>query len=267
MKPKKRQQQSAGTRCGLAQIAVVVCLSLSGCASFWDDVTSREFSFHEFFNKPNPLWVLHDSTDGDRRARALRALREPKQHGGTDQDQDAVLKILTTAASSENQPLCRLAAIQSLGGFKDPRAVEGLTAAFFNAGAFLPETAAMIRSQAVAAMGETRNPAAVDMLARVVKEPPAEGPDADKQLTLDVRIAAARALGNFSQPQGTAALLHVLQSDRDVALRDCAHKSLQLATGKDLPPDAKQWEDFLRQPSTRNLAANPPKPAKLFGIF
>ncbi|HEV3116238.1 MAG TPA: HEAT repeat domain-containing protein [Gemmataceae bacterium] len=261
------QQQSSRPRLGLAQLAVALCLPLCGCASFWDDVTSREFSFHEYFNKPNPLLVLHDSTDGDRRARALRALQEPKQHGGTDQDQEAVLKILTTAASSENQPLCRLAAIQSLGHFKDPRAVEGLTAAFFNAGAFLPETATMIRAQAVTALGETRNPVAVDMLVRVVKEPPAEGPDADKQLTLDVRIAAARALGNYSQYQATEALLHVLQGEKDVALRDCAHKSLQLATGKDLPPDAKQWEAFLRQANTPNLAANPPKPPKHFGIF
>ena len=71
----------------------------------------------------------------------------------------------------------------------------------------------------------------------------------------------------FTKYQATEALLHVLQGEKDVALRDCAHRSLQLATGKDLPPDAKQWEAFLRQANTPNLAANPPKPPKLFGIF
>jgi HEAT repeat protein len=243
------------------------CLPLGGCAGFWDDITSRDFSFNTFFNKPNPLLVLHDSTDGDQRARALRALHEPKQYGGSDQEQNAVVQILVSAASTEHQPLCRLAAIQALGHFKDPRAVDGLTSAFYNAGNFLPEPAAMIRAQAVTALGETKNPAAVELLARVVREPPAEGPDADKQLTLDVRIAAARALANFSQYQATEALLHVLQTERDVALRDCAHKSLQVATGKDLPPDAKQWEAVLRQGNGQDLAADQGKKPKLFGIF
>jgi HEAT repeat protein len=258
---------SARIRAGSALVWIAVCMPVGGCAGLWDDVTSREFSLNEYFSKPNPLLVLHDSTDGDKRARALRALQEPKQHGGSDQDQDAVLKILTTAASSESQPLCRLAAVQSLGRFKDPRAVEGLTSAFFNANAFLPETATMIRAQALTALGATRNPGAVELLARVVKEPPTEGPDTDKQLTLDVRIAAARALAGFSQYQATEALLHVLQTERDVALRDCAHKSLQASTGKDLPPDPKQWEAVLRQPDSKTVLVSQPKPAKFLGIF
>src|SRR5436190_24238999 len=73
----------------------LTALSLSGCANFWDDVTSRDFHFGEFFHKPNPYLVLRDSDDGNRRARALRALEEPKQHGGNDRDQDAVVNILT----------------------------------------------------------------------------------------------------------------------------------------------------------------------------
>ena len=77
------------------------------------------------FTKPNPLLVLRDSSDGDKRAKALRALREPKQYGGGDAEQEAIVSILTTAATTEKQPLCRLAAIQSLGHFKDPRAVKG----------------------------------------------------------------------------------------------------------------------------------------------
>ena len=127
--------------------------------------------------------------------------------------------------------------------------------------------AAMIRAQAMTALGETRNPAAVELLARVVREPPAEGPDSDRQLTLDVRVAAARALANFTEYQATEALLHVLQTERDVALRDCAHKSLQAATGKDLPLDAKQWEVVLRQGNGQNTLADQGKKPKVLGIF
>ena len=96
----------------LGLLSFALCLSSCGCAGFWDDVTSRDFSLNTFFNKPNPLVVLHDSTDGDQRARALKALREPRQYGGTDLGQNAVVKILVAAASTEKQPLCRLAAIQ-----------------------------------------------------------------------------------------------------------------------------------------------------------
>jgi HEAT repeat protein len=231
------------------RLPFALCLCCGGCAGFWDDVTSRDFSWSGMFTKPNPLVVLRDSSDGDQRAKALAALREPKQFGGMDADQDAIVKILVTAAATEKQPLCRLAAIESLGRFKDPRAVQGLTEAFYNASAFAPETATVIRCQALSALGETGNPAAVELLARVVREPPAEGTELERQQTLDVRIAAARALGKFSHYQATEALVRVLQTEKDVALRDRAHESLVAATGKKLPPDAKEWEQLLHQAS------------------
>src|SRR5262249_20837431 len=153
------------------------------------------------------------STDGNERARALRALQEPKQHGGTDQQQEAVLRILATAAVNEPQPWCRLAAVQSLGRVKDPRAGTALKAAHEPADnmapsevpqvgsqparGFLPETAAALRCHALAALGETQNPAAVDLLVRVVRQPPVEGTEQDRQEAMDERITAARALGKF----------------------------------------------------------------------
>jgi hypothetical protein len=240
---------------------------LTGCAGFWDDITSRDFSINTFFNKPNPMLVLRDSTDGNQRAKALRALHEPKSNGGTDVEQDAVLKILTTAASTEKQPLCRLAAIQALATFKDPRVVEGLSNAFYNASSFTPETATIVRCQALAALGAVGNPAAVDLLVRVVREPPAEGPDADRQQATEVRIAAARALGHFSHYEATGALVHVLKTEKDVALRDRAYESLKAATGKDLPPDAVAWEEALRQTDEHAVATEKGKKHILAGWF
>src|SRR5262249_60628563 len=80
---------------------------------------------------PHPLVVIGQPNDGDTRAAAYRALREPKQYGGTDAEQDAVVLVLVTAARGDSQPLCRLNAIHSPGYFKDPRAVQGLIDAFF----------------------------------------------------------------------------------------------------------------------------------------
>src|SRR5262249_33427990 len=76
--------------------AALASLGLWGCAGFGDEVTSRNFHVQALFVKPDPLVVLRDSSDGDERAKALRALQEPKQNGGTDEEQDALVKILTT---------------------------------------------------------------------------------------------------------------------------------------------------------------------------
>lgn len=218
--------------------------ALCGCAGFWDEVTSREFHVKTMFERPDPMVVLRESTDGDKRARALRSLREPRENGGTEEDQNAIVKILLSAATTEKQPLCRLAAIETLGKFKDPRAAQGLSDAFYKAGSFVPDTATIVRCQALTALGKTKDPSAVELLARVVREPPAEGTEIERQHSLDVRMAAARALGQFqNQPQAAEALAKVARTERDVALRNCAHLALQKSTGTKItiePPASNQ---------------------------
>jgi HEAT repeat protein len=238
------------SRLCLALVAAAAGLAASGCAGVWDDITSRDFSLKAYFSPPDPLVVLRDSTDGDQRAKAFRALKEPKENGGSDADQEVVVKLLVTAAANERQPLCRLAAVQKLGQFKDPRATTGLIDAFYAAGSFAPDTCTAIRCSAMSELGKTHNPASVELLARVVKEPPAEGTELEKQQSLDVRIAAARALGNFSHYQAMDALVTVLRTEKDVALRDRAHESLKLATGKNLPADAQVWQQAIYETQT-----------------
>lgn len=262
--------------------AALAGAGLCGCADFWDDITSRDFKVQSLWAaKPNPMVVLRDSSDGDERARALLALREPKQHGGSDQDQEAVLKILATAAVSERHPWCRLAAIQTLGRFKDPRAVSALQAAYEQANrapgspvqlaayqpadALMPEATAALRCRALAALGETGNPAAVDLLVRVVRQPPVEGSELERQQAADERLTAVRALAHFNQYQATEALLKVLQTEKDVALRDRATESLQTITGKKLPADAKAWEAELH--AGANGAPPATKKGGFFGLF
>lgn len=240
-------------RVGRGALTAVLGLALTGCAGFWDDVTSHDFEVSSLFIKPNPLVVLKDSNDGDKRARALRTLREPKQNGLTDQDQDFVVTTLCTAAVAEHQYCCRLAAIQSLGHFKDPRAVQGLEDAYYKAdaeyreGKFPLETVSAIQCQVLRSLGETGNPAAVAMLTRVVGEARVEGAEKEQQQAMDKRIAAARALGHFTGSQVTETLVKLLKTEKDVALRNSAHDSLVAITGKDLPPEYEQWNDLLHQ--------------------
>jgi hypothetical protein len=244
-----RRENASRGRVGGGFRGLLVALAgcgLGGCAT-WDDVTSRDFSLHAYFHKPDPLVVLRDSTDGDKRHDALLALREPMQFGGTQEQQEMVVQVLTAAATSDRSALCRQAAIQALRNFKDPRAAEALKEAYYRAGSFNPETATVIRCQALVALGDTGQPTAVETLVKVLREPPVEGAEVDRQQKMDERIAAARALGKFKHYQSTEALVEVLRTEQDVALRDRAHDSLKLATGKDLPPDAQAWADFLHQ--------------------
>lgn len=237
----------------LAGIALTT-LGLSGCADFWDQVTSREFKVKQLWVRRDPMEVLRTSTDGDERAKALRGLKEPKQHGGTDREQDEVVGILTKTATSDKQPLCRLAAIQALGNFKDARAVEALSTVFYDTSSaarsrqdivaavynpvnFTPDITTNIRCQALRSLGETGNPAALKVLMLAVGEPKAEGPEQDRQQVMDVRITAARALGNFKEPQSNEALVRVLKTEKDVALRACAREALEESTGKKVPPE------------------------------
>jgi hypothetical protein len=232
----------------------LACLGLCGCGgNAWDQLSRHDLPFNErvhgLFVKPDPLAVLRDGKDGDDRARALRELHEPKQHGGSDKDQEFVVNVLVLSAKTDPQPLCRLSAIQALAEFKDPRAVQGLIDAYYAATTFPADTATMVQCRALASLGATKNPAAVDLLVRVARapEPALDVPEQEKQQERDRRIAAARALGNFSHYQAAEALVYILKTNKDVALRDRAHESLVKATGKDLPPDPKAWDNVLQQ--------------------
>jgi hypothetical protein len=244
----------------------LTCLGSSGCADFWDEVTARDFSLKQYCSaKPDPLVVLRDSTDGNKRAKALAALREPSQRGGSAEEQDTVVKVLIAAATQDRQPWCRRAAITSLANFKDPRVADALRDAYYSAGSFSPEIATRLRCEALEALGNGGNPASVDFLVKVLREPPVEGAEQDKQQKTDERISAARALGHFNHYQGTSALVEVLRSEQDVALRESARGSLVAATGKDLPADVKAWDDLLHQPNGQAVVAQPER--KFLGII
>ncbi len=243
-------------RTHMAAGPILAALTVTGCASLWDDVTSRDFKMKSLFVQPDPLTVLQTSTDGDLRAKALQRLKEPISHGGTQADQDEVMKLLTNAAVSDKQPLCRLHAMETLGRFKDPRAATALTDAFYRANSFAPDTSAMLQCHALKSLGETSSPAGQELLVKVVREPRSEGTEVERQNAMDIRLAAARALGHYSDPQAEAALFLVMRTEKDVGLRMCAYDSLKTATGKRMPLESKDWES-LPQLANVTIPASP----------
>ncbi len=181
-----------GSWAKLALPAVAACLSLTGCSGFFDDVTSHEFKLNQWFTKSDPYAVLRDSNDGDHRAKAYRQLSEPFAHGGTEQDQTFVVDLLTKGATEESYAVCRLAAIQTLSTFKDPRTALALKDAYYKASKFGPEKATPIRCAALTGLGDIGSPEGVDLLVKVLREPPVEGPDADRRQKMDERHTAAQ---------------------------------------------------------------------------
>lgn len=240
----------------LSAIGLLLCVSLSGCASFWDDVvTNRNRDIKGYFLPPEPLEVIRDSTDGAKRGQALAALEEPLEHGGTKEQQEQILKFLTVAALNDKESLCRLGAIRALGKWKDPRAVRILEDAYLQRMSFSPEIQLIIRQQVLASLEQTGNSEARHLLIKAARQPNSTGSYQERQQVLDERLSAIRGLAKFKQYDATETLLHILETEKDVALRDRALESLRTATGKNLPAEAAAWREFLH--NSNNKAPEP----------
>jgi hypothetical protein len=252
-----------GTRIRLLSILLGLWTLVGGGCGFWDDFRNEDYSIKKYFYPDNPILVLKTSTDVSKRARALGRLQEPMENKGTREDQNFVIDVLTEAATRGNEVYTRLQAIIALSTFKDPRAFEAMKTAYYEAKVFPPESRSVIRIQTMTALGKSGNPAAVELLATAMLVPPidtSKNSEQEKQIYLEERLAAARALEHFKNYRATEALVQVLKTERDVAMIDCVNHSLQVATGKKLPPDAKAWEDLLNNPAEardRSVAQDP----------
>src|SRR5206468_1748632 len=144
---------------------------------------------------------------GDERAKAMRRLKEPIESGGTRQDQDEIVELLARTATADPSPVLRLAAVEALGRFHDPRVAGVLMLTYQRAhgrpggapappdgdptvqlaggstgrvpgrGAldrslaaptgYAPDTVAVIRCRTLESLGRTNRPEAVQFLAAV----------------------------------------------------------------------------------------------------
>jgi len=270
--------------------AFAACL-LTGCAGTWDTISSRDFrkdpfdTTYRMISPEDPMVVLraNPERDGDARAKAMRRLTEPLATGHGQQDQDQILDLLARTATTDSSPVLRIAAIEALGRFQDPRAPGILQIAYMKAHGrpdgtpdpasaeggiqqiaagrlnrsslvpltgptgFSPDVVEAIRCRAVESMGRTNHAEAVPFLSAVAAGPVSpnspEGCD-DRE----VRLAAVRGLTACRQPESIAALSRVLAAERgkDTALTGRAHDGLVSLTGKRLPADPAKWSEVVQ---------------------
>src|SRR5262249_42141639 len=147
--------------------------------------------------------------EGDERARAMHRLKEPLANKLTQQDQDQIVDLLARTAVADPSPVLRLAAIDALGRFEDPRAPGILMIAYQKshgrpdgtpdplqpesgiqlAGAnsrkpvrsslvpltgpvgYSPDTVEAIRCRSLESLGQTNRPEAVQFLAAIAAGP------------------------------------------------------------------------------------------------
>ncbi len=258
-------------------LASAMLLTSAGCATFWEEAWSRErdFAYMTGIGKPAPLVVLRDSNNGLRRGQAFAELKEPLQNGGNAQDQEAYLKILEAAAlgiydsekdAAKDEPYCRLTAIRALGKFRDPRAARILEEVYQqptrnpdlphqkHGMPFTPDNNNLIRKEALVALASMRDDNARHLLIRVARQPgpPVDVSFNDAQRTQDEKLVAIRALGKYRQQECADALMFVLKTERDIALRDRALASLEEMTGKRYPMPIEAWqsEEIRPQPGS-----------------
>lgn len=185
------------TRMLLGTLGVGAC-GLSGCAGTYDLLTSQRFRerpFGTIFNSEDPLEVLENNPKGDDRVRAIRRLEEPAKNGRPADEQERVMAILKTTATSDPSSLCRLSAVEALSRFEDPRCVSILLQAYQNApyespaaatnpiqpvagrgaytspSSFTPETVKMLQCQVLEALGKHRHPDSLKLLCEVAQMP------------------------------------------------------------------------------------------------
>ncbi|MCX7700129.1 MAG: HEAT repeat domain-containing protein [Gemmataceae bacterium] len=251
----------------LSACGMVGLITWAGCHRVIDEVTSREFRLRQLVSSPDPVDVLRNSNDGDARAKAMRRLKEPARSGGGTELQDEMVQILAKTAVEDPRPLCRLAAIETLGRFQDERAAPALLQAYHASRQFPTEIANAIRCAAMMALGGKDHAEGVELLCQVASTPKPETEksaieltgfaaerelaellgkyDPDAQAQRDARLAAIRALGQSKAPRAIEVLLPLVD-DRDVAIRDRAHEALQTITGrKNVDKSTEAWRRAL----------------------
>jgi hypothetical protein len=301
--PRKRARMAREAAVGVRRNKLVIAGAilflpfLGGCAGTIDTLTSqrfREHPFHTLFGSDDPVWVLENVPEGDQRAKAMSAVKEPKRHGGKDEEQKRVMELIAASATSDKQVVCRLGAIETLARFDDPQSSKILVAAYHNAtieapkdnepagvvqagrrvrqpfapvSSFTSDQVVMIQSKALEALGKKRSPEGLALLCEIAATPakkeakPAEfDPLAQGDLgqdSSDLRLAAIRALAHFKNDIHAAQLLYrIMTTERgDVALKSRAYESLQKVTGKDYPPTSPDWKLVVQ---VKESAAAPP---------
>jgi len=197
--------------CGLSTLAMAGCTEFDDLASAmpWQGATT------ELPGVPSP-------------AERIASLREMANTADSQEplQQYQTAQQLVEAIRIEEDPAIRAEIIRTLAAYDVDVADKVLRLAVED-----PEK--VVRVAACEVWGERGGPDGAHLLATTL----------DYDTDIDVRLAAARALGQLNEPEALAALTRALD-DRDPAIQYRSVLSLENATGKDFGRNVHQWQQY-----------------------
>ena len=175
----------------------------------------------------------------------LRKLSEASV-SATAEEKVRLSQQLADSIRTEKDPLIRVEIIRALGRYPGPAADAILKAA-------LADADTHVRIAACEAWGKRGDAAATKILSDTLRG----------DVEADVRLAAAKALGEGKNQQAVAALGEAL-NDADPAMQYRAMLSLQQITGKDLGSDLSRWQQYVKSGPP---APNPSLTERMHSLF
>jgi HEAT repeat protein len=170
------------------------------------------------------------------RSKKLKELAEnaPKM---SPAEQEKAVEDLVLQLQKEEIAHMRIRLLQTLGAFSQPAAT-----AMLNAG--LKDSDRDVRIICCETVGKHKPPDAANKLMEVLSS----------DTEIDVRMAAARALGEFKDDQAVVAALGTALDSNDPALQYRAVQSLRKTTGKPYDDNVNTWREYVK-------GNNPPEPS------
>ena len=209
--------------CGKRFAALFSCIftiGAAGCAEFGGAPSWGPFGSQATDGLPGVV-------PPQERIATLRKLAQ-RAPGANPEKKQRVSAQLAEAIRSEEDPAIRGEIVHALGEYPSAEADSVLRAA-------LSDPDKDVRQMACAAWAGRGDAEAATVLGGVLRS----------DIDTDVRLAAARALGQTKHPAAVAALGEVLE-DRDPAMQYRAVKSLRKITGEDFGNDVNQWRQYVR---------------------
>jgi HEAT repeat protein len=183
-----------------------------------------------------PTWVPFQGTVTDKvpgvvtpaeRKAELRKLSDAAA-ASSPTERQRISQELVASIRAEKNPLIRVEILRTLGHYPGPDADAILKAA-------LADSDTHVRVVACEAWGRHSDAEAVKLLSNMLRA----------DVNPDVRLAAAKALGETKSPEAVPALGEAL-TDTDPAMQYRAVLSLQKVTGKDLGNDVGRWQQYVK---------------------
>jgi HEAT repeat protein len=200
------------------RLALCIATIVSVCAG----CTGGTWSFRR---KPDPVLANLSIETPQQQVEKLQKMSAEAREGGPA-EAERISAELAQAIQTEEDPLIRAEILRVLAGCKTSTAAAVLTAA-------MRDTDHDVRIACCEAWAEQGGEESIRALSDLLAN----------DRNVDVRLAAARALGRLGDPAATTALAAALE-EGDPAMQYRCVQSLRSVSGRDFGNDANAWREF-----------------------